>query len=197
MRYPIQLSIPTLDAVQLLLQQSATHQFTDSEIERFLRTLHTTYPCSRLLISTPVILIHTNAYTGIRQWSYGHIAIIERLDQDDDTLRYLLQLHGGPTGHESFYIKDFEQLAKSSRTGWSACGGTPNRWNACYVPPESMDTVYQTFFHAYLQGPQVHYPTPLTDAQRAVRLQQAREAFLASLRQSSVRNQTTEQHLHT
>lgn len=194
---PIDLTIPTPDVVQLLLQLSATHHFSDSEIEHFLRTLHETYPHSRLLVSTPVILIHTNAHTGIRQWSHGHIAIIERLDQDDDTLRYLLQLHGGPTGHESFYIKDFEQFAKSSRAGWSACGGTPNRWNACYVPPESMDTVYQTFSHAYLQGPQAHYPTPLTDAERADRLQQARQGFLTSLRQSSARSESTEPHLHT
>lgn len=194
---PIDLTIPTPDVVQLLLQLSATHHFTDSEIERFLRTLHETYPHSRLLVSTPVILIHTNAHTGIRQWSHGHIAIIEHLAHTDENSQYLLQLLGGPTGYESFYIRDFEHFAKIYSAGWSACAGTPGRWNACYVPPASMLTVYQTFFRAYLQGPQAHYPTPLTDMERADRLQQARQGFLASLRQSSARSESTERHLHT
>lgn len=194
---PIDLTIPTPEALTLILQQTATHPCTDSEIDRFLRMLHETYPQSRLLVSTPVILIHTNAYTGRRHWSHGHIAILERLDVRDLTTQYLLQLLGGPTGYESFYVSDFERFAESRCTGWSACAGTPGRWNACYVPPSSMDTVYQTFFRAYLQGPQADYPAPLSDAERANRLLQAQQGFLASLRRASAQTAPPEHRFNT
>lgn len=38
---------------------------------------------------------------------------------------------GGPTGYESF---DMDSNSLKDRGGWSACGGTKDRWDSLYVP---------------------------------------------------------------
>ena len=44
----------------------------------------------------------------------------------------ILRFLGGPTGHESYYIKDL-LLTDSTVKEMCICGGTINRWPACYV----------------------------------------------------------------
>ncbi len=185
--YPA-LTLPTATDIEALLLQPPHHSYEAEEIDRFLRDLHETHPHSRLLVSCPAILIETHASTGARVLLHGHIAIIEQLDTPDDASHYMLQLLGGPTGYESFYLTDTLRFAECGQSGWSACAGTPGRWNACYVLPASMKHAYEEFAHASLQGPQVTYPAPLTDEERRAQQEHARLRFLASLKRSAAMN---------
>ena len=42
----------------------------------------------------------------------------------------ILEFRGGPTGHENYYLEDITLEGKGD---FCICGGTPNRWPACYV----------------------------------------------------------------
>jgi len=42
---------------------------------------------------------------------------------------------GGPTGYESF---DMDSEHFEPTNGWSACGGTKNRWDRLYVPGDEL-----------------------------------------------------------
>jgi len=46
----------------------------------------------------------------------------------------VLQFIGGPTGYESYYIKDLLQTSRSKRTSFCICAGTLNSWPQCVVP---------------------------------------------------------------
>lgn len=180
-----ELTIPTAEEISHVLLQPPYHHHREKDIEDFLRALHETYPHSRLLVSSPATLIETNAHTGVRVRFHGHLAIIERLDAASENARYIVQLLGGPTGFEHFYITDVAHFAESGQNGWSACAGTSGRWSACYVIPSSMIQAYDLFMRAFLQGPQVKYPTPLTDEERRIRQERAKLGFLASLRRTN------------
>ena len=182
---PIVMTVPNDDELRQLLQQSLPYRCEQDDVERFLRRLHGQYPESRLLVSVPVTLIETSCGTGARTPQRGHIAIIERTDVRDDRHRYLLSLLGGPTGHESFYVPPSYVYTDWGKSGWSACAGTPGRWNACYVPPASMMAVGVAFLPAVLGTPSVTYPSPLTPAEQDARLLAAKERFMAGLRNAS------------
>jgi hypothetical protein len=54
----------------------------------------------------------------------------------------IFQLHGGPTGYESFYLDD--ALASSRwnpRDGWCACAGTKDSWDKLDISAEEMTRV--------------------------------------------------------
>jgi hypothetical protein len=144
--------------------------------------IHAAFPESRLLVSSEATLITTDAWSGERIHQHGQITIIERLNETSETYRYLLNLLGGPTGYESFYITDTNRFAEMGRTGWSACAGTPGKWNACFVTPLSMKTAFDEFFRAYLQGPRIAYPVSPSPDESRYRLEEAKERFIQSLR---------------
>jgi len=180
-----EVTIPTAEEISHVLLQRPHHYYGEEDVAHFLRDLHEIYPHSRLLVSSPVTLIETNAHTGVRVLIHGHLAIIERLDVTSEHSQYIVQLLGGPTGHESFYITDFAHFAESRIKGWSACAGTPGQWSACYVIPSSMTQAYDLFIRAVLHGPPVKYPAPLTDEERRIRQERAKLSFLSSLRKQT------------
>lgn len=50
-------------------------------------------------------------------------------DHDRATLRFI----GGPTGYETYYIKDLLEHAPEGRMDFCICGGTINSWPTCIV----------------------------------------------------------------
>ncbi len=181
------LTIPTDTEIQTLLFSEPIHSYSPEEVERFLRDLWTEYPTSRLMVSSPAALIETSATTGRRSLIEGHIAILERTDETSESTRYLLQLLGGPD-YESFYIHDRYRFAAMGQSGWSACAGTVGVLNACFVLPDSMQSAYDAFTRAYLEGPCVSYPRPLTETERLARQELAKLLFLANLRRSRIKS---------
>lgn len=45
--------------------------------------------------------------------------------------------HGGITGYESVQLTP-EIIEELKQRGWSACAGTPNKWDSLYIPPLQM-----------------------------------------------------------
>lgn len=74
------------------------------------------------------------------------VALFDRLNGDlptdrevqleFDPERRVVSMRGGPTGYESFYLDDY--LKRPTRNGWTACAGTPGRWDRCFVPQAEM-----------------------------------------------------------
>jgi hypothetical protein len=53
----------------------------------------------------------------------------------------VLQMVGGPTGFESFYVSDFvrrRQQREDADYTWLACFGTKGSWSRCVVPSNEM-----------------------------------------------------------
>ena len=55
-------------------------------------------------------------------------------------------LQGGVTGYESFYVNGSDFEKQKGNIGWTACVGTPNRWDRLEIPAESMQQVYDKFY---------------------------------------------------
>ena len=63
------------------------------------------------------------------------VTICERENGFD---KLILKFYGGPTGFESYYLKDVIELIPdkdkiNDTQTMCICGGTINRWDACYV----------------------------------------------------------------
>jgi hypothetical protein len=57
------------------------------------------------------------------------IYIVNKQDTQKDIIKFV----GGPTGHESYYIKDILNHIQSKAECLYICAGTINRWPSCYV----------------------------------------------------------------
>ena len=59
----------------------------------------------------------------------------------------VFELHGGPTGYESFCMneKNNSQIAEN---GWVACMGTKNRWDKLFIPAEEMRNAFEIILAA-------------------------------------------------
>lgn len=79
-------------------------------------------------------------------WSHGANKYIDQKVVDlpdkilvmtvyEKTHGYVLKFNGGPTGFESYYIKDLVEGMKSfdDKVPFCICGGTINRWPRCEV----------------------------------------------------------------
>jgi hypothetical protein len=55
----------------------------------------------------------------------------------------VLNLIGGPTGYESFCIKD-ATISRMTEKGWWACAGTKDRWDSVFIPAEEMRKAFET-----------------------------------------------------
>lgn len=51
--------------------------------------------------------------------------------------RLWFHLSNGVTGYESFEINP-DSITDIKKNGWSACAGTPKRWDSLFVPAEEM-----------------------------------------------------------
>jgi hypothetical protein len=177
-----QMTLPTTDDITRVLQSSPIHTYSPDDVSRYLRQLHGTYPNSQLIVSVPVDIVETSCHDGSRHHIRGHIAIIEQLDATREDGRFLLDLLGGTTGHEGFYLPSTYAYLDWGQSGWSACAGTPGSWNASYVPPNSMMAVGVQFLPRFLSGERISFPPPLTQEERTERLEAARRRFLSGLR---------------
>lgn len=56
---------------------------------------------------------------------------------EDNGGRLLLKFTGGPTGHECYFLQDIlddiNRWENNESDTFCICGGTINRWDACYV----------------------------------------------------------------
>jgi hypothetical protein len=59
---------------------------------------------------------------------------IQRRDIEMEIVDGVLKFHGGPTGYESFLIKDLLCSNPERRERFCICAGTINRWAKCTVP---------------------------------------------------------------
>ena len=48
-------------------------------------------------------------------------------------------LSGAVTGYESMEVRNLKGRTKD---GWSACAGTKGRWDTLFLPPQSMQRIY-------------------------------------------------------
>jgi hypothetical protein len=53
-------------------------------------------------------------------------------------------LEGGVTGYESMYLES-PNVEEVLAHGWNACAGTVGRWDALFIPPESIQRVLLAF----------------------------------------------------
>lgn len=54
----------------------------------------------------------------------------------------VFELHGGPTGYESFRM-DKKTVPQMVENGWVACMGTQNRWGKLVIPAEEMRKAFE------------------------------------------------------
>ncbi len=74
------------------------------------------------------------------------------LRQEDRPDRWVIfQLHGGPTGYESFVLDDGVREGrfgpKYPHEYWSACAGTKNVWDAMRIHGSEMTRVLTEYFN--------------------------------------------------
>lgn len=179
MRSSVQ-TIPALapgDIAPLVTQEPAV-RFTRTDLEYYLRRLMQAHSESTLLIFNRVALIERHCSTFARHIREGYLCVIQLADG-----RLLLDLLGGTTGYESFYVSA-GQLADPARwdCGWTACAGTVHRWHACHVPPLGMQETYRLLSAALTTGPTIRFPRPLTQSEQQGRADLARDRFIESLR---------------
>ncbi len=56
--------------------------------------------------------------------------------------KWLVITKGGVTGYESFQLTN-ESLSRLSKSGWSACAGTKNRWDTLFIPAKEMQKLLE------------------------------------------------------
>lgn len=176
------LTIPTPQDIELVRRQHPIHAYDHHDVERYLRHLQDTYPTSRLVVSTTVDIIETSYHDGSRHLIHGHLAILEHVDALNTPRHFQLDLLGGATGHEGFYVPASYATIDWGNSGWSACAGTPGSWNASYVPAYSMMAVGVQFLARVLSGDRLNFPAPLTPEERRQRLADGKRHLLARLR---------------
>jgi hypothetical protein len=64
--------------------------------------------------------------------------------KEENKLASLEICGGGVTGYESFFINS-RSLQRSAFVDWTACMGTPGRWDRLVVPWSSMKQVFDHF----------------------------------------------------
>jgi len=64
-------------------------------------------------------------------YNYSKEIQMEIVDKDD---KPILRFIGGPTGYESYYIKDFLKPWPNRPSEICICGGTINSYHRCSVP---------------------------------------------------------------
>ena len=80
--------------------------------------------------------IRTNCISGISK--NVEVSIAQKYSTTLDSW-WIEILSGAVTGYESMEIKGLENRKKD---GWSACAGTRCRWDTLFLPPESMQRIY-------------------------------------------------------
>lgn len=83
-----------------------------------------------------VLAVRTNCISGISK--NIEVTIAQKYSSSLDSW-WIEFLSGAVTGYESMEIRG---LKKRTETGWSACAGTKGRWDTLFLPPKSMQRIY-------------------------------------------------------
>lgn len=94
--------------------------------------------CPRCSVAA-VVGVKTDCFTGMK--SIGPITIECQLRSNALAITIV---EGGVTGHESVYTDDFF-IDRVLVSGWSACAGTPGRYNSLFIPAREMRVVFEQF----------------------------------------------------
>lgn len=170
-------SVPKADEMAALIRTTPPLRFTRHDLEYHVRGLMQLYPESQLQFVT---LIHTDCPTFARAARAGYVAIL-RLDDG----HLLLALLDGPTGFESRYLDAVEtRMRPPGRKAGAHAPGHPaagtratSRARPCVRHSSSSAMRSRTARPSRL-------PRPLTDQERAARLELAKQRFIESLRQT-------------
>ena len=64
----------------------------------------------------------------------------------DDCYGPVIRFHGGPTGFESYYLKEFlDDYLHKPFEDFVICGGTINSWAQCWVKMKDFNEILEVF----------------------------------------------------
>ena len=85
-----------------------------------------------------------------RKWSKVEEKKLKVTLDDTNTDKPIVKFHGGPTGFESYYLKDLLEnpFGENEHDLFCICGGTINSWPRCFVKSRDLKEILEVFKNA-------------------------------------------------